>query len=173
MEYQLWVHSKVDKMMDFPQRDLFWMKKCLDLAQRAGDRGEVPVGACLISETGELISKGFNLRESLLSPLAHAELLAIQKASKKKKTWRLPGTTLYVTLEPCPMCMGALVQARVQRLVFGAFDPKAGAAKTLFQIGSDKRLNHQIEILGGVLENECSSLLKDFFKDLRKKKKLS
>lgn len=171
MEYKLWVHSTGDKMMNFAATDLFWMKKCLDWAQLAGQRGEVPVGACLISDSGELISAGFNLRESLLSPLAHAEVLVIQKAAKKRKAWRLGGTTLYVTLEPCPMCMGALVQARVQRLVFGAFDPKAGAAQTLYQLGSDRRFNHQIEILGGVLEYECSSLLKSFFKDLRKKKK--
>lgn len=161
----------MDNLATPTSNDLFWMKKCLDLAKLAEKRGEVPVGACLVDGKGALISSGYNLRESIQSPLAHAEILTVQKAAKKRGAWRLGGTTLYVTLEPCCMCMGALVQSRVQRLVFGAYDPKGGAASSLFQLGSDKRLNHQIEILGGVFENECSSLLTNFFKNLRRKKK--
>lgn len=151
------------------QDDEFWMKLALQLAQTAAENDEVPVGAVLIDSQGHKISQGSNLRESLHTTLGHAEILALHRASKQKKSWRLPETTLYVTLEPCLMCAGALLQSRVKRVVFGAYDPKGGAFGTLYDVSQDKRLNHQIEVVGGVLENECAELLKSFFKAKRKK----
>jgi tRNA(adenine34) deaminase len=151
------------------QDDEFWMKMAIRLAQKAGQRDEVPVGALLIDSDGERLAQGFNLRETLQTPLGHAELLALHRASRKKHSWRLTGSTLYVTLEPCLMCAGALVQARVKRVVFGAYDPKGGAMGTLYDVARDSRLNHQIEVQGGVLENECSEILKSFFKMKRTK----
>jgi len=150
------------------QDDEFWMKKALMLAKKAAEIDEVPVGALLIDSEGRKIAQGFNLKESLTTPLAHAEILAVHRASRKRSSWRLNNTTLYVTLEPCLMCAGALVQARVRRVVFGAYDPKGGALHSLYRVAEDTRLNHQIEILGGVLESECSEILKAFFKKKRK-----
>lgn len=149
------------------QDDEFWMKKALLLAEKAALVDEVPVGAILIDSEGQIISKGYNLRESLNTPLAHAEMLAVHRAARKKNSWRLNDTTLYVTLEPCVMCAGALIQARVKRVVFGAYDPKGGAFHSLYQMAQDKRLNHQIEFVGGVMEAECSRILKKFFKEKR------
>jgi len=151
------------------QDDEIWMKKALRLAMRARDLDEVPVGAVLIDSEGKILACGYNLRETQKSPLGHAEILCLDRASRKKDSWRLTGTTLYVTLEPCVMCVGALLQARVQRVVFGAYDPKGGALKTLYSLGDDKRLNHQLQILGGVLEAESAQLLKEFFKKKRAK----
>ncbi len=150
-----------------------WMNFCLRLAKKAAKLGEIPVGACLVDEKGELISSAYNLRETLQTPLGHAELLALHKAAKKKQNWRLENTTLYVTLEPCIMCMGVLLQSRVPRVVYGTKDPKGGAAHSLYELGQDPRLNHRLEISGGVLENECSQILKSFFKKLRIEKKAS
>lgn len=152
------------------QDDEFWMKMALQLAQRAGEKDEVPVGAVLIDSQGQKIAESHNLREQLHTVLGHAEILALHRASKAQKSWRLPNSTLFVTLEPCLMCAGALIQARVSRVVFGAYDPKGGAFGSLYNVAQDKRLNHQIEILGGVLETECSQILKSFFKTKRKKK---
>jgi tRNA(adenine34) deaminase len=149
------------------QTDEFWMREALKLAAVARDLGEVPVGAVLVDEEGRLVSSGHNLRESLNSPLGHAELLCIHRAAKNRSSWRLSGLTLYVTLEPCVMCSGALVQARVSRVVYGAVDPKGGGVKSLYSILHDTRLNHQIQVQGGVLEEEAGRLLKDFFADLR------
>lgn len=151
------------------QQDEKWMRRALELAQKAARRKEVPVGAVLVRE-GEVIAEAFNLRESLHTPLGHAELIALQRASKKLQAWRLVNTTLYVTLEPCIMCAGAMVQARVGRLVYGATDPKAGGVESLYQICADSRLNHQIEITAGVLAAECSFLLKEFFRMKRLEK---
>ena len=150
------------------QADEFWMKMALKLAQKAAENDEVPVGAVLIDSQGQKISQGFNLRESLHTSLGHAEILALHRASKLKKSWRLLDTTLYVTLEPCLMCAGALLQSRVKRVVFGAYDPKGGAFGTLYNVAQDKRLNHQIEVVGGFMETECAQILKDFFKKKRK-----
>jgi tRNA(adenine34) deaminase len=147
----------------------YWMKFALELAKEAGQKDEVPVGAILVGPEGKILSKGRNIKESLTTPIGHAEIQALHTAAKLKKAWRLTGTTLYVTLEPCLMCAGALVQARVQRVVFGAYDPKGGALSSLYTVGQDPRLNHQIEVLGGILEDECSQLLKDFFKRKRGK----
>jgi tRNA(adenine34) deaminase len=153
------------------QADEFWMKTALELGKKAAEKDEVPVGAVLIDSQGQKISQGFNLRESLNTSLGHAEILALHRASKLKKSWRLLETTLYVTLEPCLMCAGALIQSRVSRVVFGAYDPKGGAFGSLYNVAQDKRLNHQIEVVGGFMEAECGQLLKDFFKAKRNSSK--
>lgn len=139
------------------------MRQALSLAQTASCSNEVPVGA-LIVKNGSLIAEGFNQREKKFSVLSHAELEAIRIANQKLSSWRLIGCTLYVTLEPCLMCAGAIYQSRFDRVVFGALDPKAGATGSLFEIQTDQRLNHQFQVTGGVLEAECGQILKDFFK---------
>lgn len=154
-----------------PDEDRRWMEEALKLAEQAGAEGEVPVGAILV-RGGEIIASGRNEREKAQNPLGHAELLCLKEASQKLNSWRLMDTTLYVTLEPCPMCAGALVQARVKRLVFGASDPKAGAVTSLYSIPTDERLAHRLEVTGGVLEEKCSELLKEFFKKLRQSSSL-
>jgi tRNA(adenine34) deaminase len=137
----------------------------LDQARLAARHGDVPVGAVVIDQAGTALAAAGNEREIRHDPTAHAELLALREASRRLQSWRLTGLTLVVTLEPCTMCAGALVLARVARLVFGAFDPKAGAVSSLFDVLRDPRLNHRVEVRGGVLEAECSALLKDFFAD--------
>ena len=143
--------------------DTYFLKKALAQAQKAYAQEEVPIGAVLVLKN-RIISEGFNLREAQSDPTAHAEIIALQKASQKLKSWRLEGTTLYVTCEPCLMCAGALLQARIERLVYGCADPKAGAVSSLYQTLQDSRLNHQIIVQGGVLEEECRELLQKFFK---------
>lgn len=150
------------------QQDEKWMNLALDLARAAGSRGEVPVGAVLVRDD-QVLARSFNLRESLGSPLGHAECLVIHRAAIKTGGWRLTGSTLYVTLEPCLMCAGAIQQSRIGRVVFGASDPKGGAVRSLYQVLEDQRLNHRCEILGGVLEKECGSLLSEFFRGRRKR----
>jgi tRNA(adenine34) deaminase len=139
------------------------MLLALDQARMAARHGDVPVGAVIIDEAGNVLAVAGNEREIRHDPTAHAELLALREASRRLRSWRLSGLTLAVTLEPCTMCAGALVLARIARLVFGAFDPKAGAVSSLFDVVRDPRLNHRVEVRGGVLEAECSALLKDFF----------
>jgi len=139
----------------------------IEQAQLAGSIGEVPIGAIITDKDNNLISSGYNLREINHDPTAHAEIIAIKKASEKLNSWRLDGCTLYVTIEPCPMCMGAIVLARINRLVFGARDPKAGSVFSLYNIGTDNKLNHNVEVKEGVCEIECSNLLREFFKALR------
>ena len=151
--------------MDDDQR---WMEHALREANRAAELGEVPVGAIVVRE-GRLIASGFNRREVDRDPLAHAELLAIRKASVVLQGWRLIGCTMYVTLEPCAMCAGALVNSRTDRLVFGASDPKAGFCGSLGDLVRDSRLNHRLEVCGGVLEGACGQILKDFFSNLRQR----
>ena len=146
--------------------DVFWMEKALVLAQQATEKGEVPVGAVVIKE-GKLVAAAHNLREQSGNPVAHAEMLAIQSAAEKIGNWRLTETTLYVTLEPCPMCAGAIILARIPRVVFGATDPKSGAAGSLYNIVQDKRLNHQVELLSGVCAEESRTLLRTFFENRR------
>jgi len=148
--------------------DRKFMLLAIEEAQLAGSIGEVPVGAVITDLSHNLISSGHNLRETTNDPTAHAELIAIRKASEKLKSWRIEGATLYVTLEPCAMCMGAIVLARIRRMVFGTRDPKAGAVYSVYNIGTDKKLNHNVEVIEGVLETECSTLLKDFFGEMRK-----
>lgn len=145
------------------------MKRALQLAEKAATDGEVPVGAVLV-RGDKLIAQARNQREKMNSPLAHAELLALHRGSQKLNSWRLSGCTLYVTLEPCVMCAGALVQARVDRVVFGASDPKGGAAESLFQILQDQRLNHRCEVTRGIAGKECGEMLTQFFRERRQKK---
>jgi tRNA(adenine34) deaminase len=146
--------------------DIAFMKLALDKAAQAALRGEVPIGAVLV-KNATVLAADYNRREQLGDATAHAEILVIREGGRLLGGWRLPGTTLYVTLEPCPMCAGAMVQARVDRLVYGAADPKGGAAGTLYNITDDERLNHRLSITGGVLEEECAVLLQDFFRARR------
>ncbi|WP_339181268.1 tRNA adenosine(34) deaminase TadA [Oceanobacillus sp. FSL W7-1293] len=150
-------------------QDEKYMAAALQEARRAWMLNEVPIGAVVVKD-GEIIGRGFNLRESMQTTLTHAELLAIQDANQKVGSWRLEDCTLYVTLEPCPMCAGAIVQSRVKRVVYGASDPKAGCAGTLMNLLEEPRFNHQVEVKSGVLEPQCSTVLKNFFKELRQKK---
>ncbi|MFO0675151.1 MAG: tRNA adenosine(34) deaminase TadA [Polyangiaceae bacterium] len=147
--------------------DSHWMLEALAEADRAADLGEVPVGCVLVDSAGREVARGFNLRESAKDPTAHAEMVAIRAASRARDAWRLEDLTLYVTLEPCPMCAGALVHARVRRVVYGCADPKGGAVDTLFSIGRDPRLNHRFEVERGVEEAACADRLKRFFAELR------
>ena len=142
------------------------MGQALELAKQAAENGEVPVGAILV-KNGVHIAEASNLREESGSPIAHAEMLVIQAASEKIGDWRFVDTTLYVTLEPCPMCAGAIVLARIPKVVYGTTDPKAGAAGTLYNILQDERLNHRVELVSGVLADESSALLKSFFQERR------
>jgi len=142
------------------------MREALGVARQASKKGEVPVGAIIVRE-GIVLARSHNLREQSKDPTAHAELLAIRAASECVGDWRLAGSTLYVTLEPCPMCAGAIVLARVRRVVYGASDPKSGAAGTLFNLLQDSRLNHQVDVVKGVLIEESVSLLQSFFKERR------
>ena len=148
--------------------DLKMMKKALDLARKSESIGEVPIGAVITDKNGKIIVQSTNLRETKCTVLGHAELAAIHRACKTLGSWRLTDCTLYVTLEPCFMCSGALVQSRIGRVVFGARDPKGGALVSLGTLGNDTRLNHQFEITEGVLAEECGKVLKDFFKKKRK-----
>lgn len=146
--------------------DTYWMREALALAAAAAARGEIPVGALVVREN-VVIGRGFNLREQNCDPSAHAEVVAMREAGKTQGTWRLDGCTMYVTLEPCPMCAGAIVNSRLDRIVYGAADPKAGAVDTLFTICTDTRLNHRVEVVRGVLADECAQVLRDFFKARR------
>lgn len=149
--------------------DEAYMRLALREAHAAAAKGEVPVGAILVVR-GEVVAQAHNLREQLSDPCAHAELLAIRSASQALAAWRLLDSTLYVTLEPCLMCMGAALLGRVERVVFGAADPRGGAAGSLYDVSQDLRLNHRIEIRSGVLEAECSEVLRQFFKALREQR---
>lgn len=149
-------------MEALPETDAEWMALALDLAREAADHGEVPVGAVIVRD-GEAVASAGNRREADRDPTAHAELLAIREAAAVMGGWRLPGTTLYVSLEPCAMCAGAIVLARIPRVVFGATDPKAGAAGSLIDVLGEPGLNHRPEVEGGVLEEECGAVLSEFF----------
>ncbi|MBX3438542.1 MAG: tRNA adenosine(34) deaminase TadA [Planctomycetaceae bacterium] len=139
-----------------------WMSRALDLARRAFDEDEVPVGALIVHQD-RLLGEGYNQREALNDPTAHAEMIAITQAAQTLGSWRLEGCTLFVTLEPCPMCAGAIVQARIPTVIYGTTDPKAGACHSLFRITDDARLNHRSTVIGGVLREDCRSLLQEFF----------
>ncbi|MHB1183347.1 MAG: tRNA adenosine(34) deaminase TadA [Desulfobulbia bacterium] len=144
-----------------------YMEVALAEARLAAERGEVPIGAVLVGSGGEIIAQNGNRTIELCDPGAHAEMLVLRQAGRLRGNYRLPDTTLYVTLEPCVMCAGALVHARVSRLVYGAVDPKAGGVVSLFQVGQDARLNHLLAVEGGLLAAESSTLLKDFFRERR------
>ncbi len=147
-----------------------WMREALKLARRAGRLGEVPIGALVVLE-GRILGRGFNLRETKKRPTAHAELLAIEQAARRLGRWRLTGANLYVTLEPCLMCWGAIVLARIPRVIFGAYDPKAGVCGSVLSLHEEGRFNHRPRIQGGVLEEECGRSLSEFFKKLREQRK--
>lgn len=147
-----------------------YMALAIAEAEKAEAIGEVPIGAVIV-RGGKIIASAYNKRETLQEPTAHAELTAIQETSQKLGTWRLSGCTLYVTLEPCPMCAGAIVLSRIERLVYGAADPKAGCAGTLMNLVQDERFNHRADVTGSVLEEQCGALLTRFFRKLRSNKK--
>jgi tRNA(adenine34) deaminase len=155
-------------MSDVSAHDLMYMQHALDLAARAEEEGEVPVGALVVLNS-EVIGKGWNRPIMSHDPTAHAEIVALRAAATKIDNYRLTGATLYVTLEPCPMCAGAIVQARVARVVYGASDPLAGSAGTVFNLLNAAALNHQADVQGGVLAEECSRRLKTFFQSRRKR----
>jgi|SRR6185369_9397611 len=148
----------------------YWMNRAIAEARKAEDKDEVPIG-CVIVRDGRIIARGHNLRETTQDPAAHAELIAIRKAARKLGSWRLLNCTLYVTLEPCTMCMGAIILSRIPSVVFGCYDPKGGAAGSLYDLSNDPRLNHTVELLPCVLEEECSRLLSHFFATLRSRKR--
>jgi tRNA(adenine34) deaminase len=146
------------------------MRLALSEAEQAARAGEVPVGAVVIDREGRIVGRGHNRREVDGDPTAHAEIIALRQAAAELKSWRLSGTTVFATLEPCPMCAGALVNARVDRVVYGCDDPKAGSLRTLYALGEDARLNHRFEVTAGVLAPECARLLSQFFASLRQSK---
>ena len=146
------------------------MQEALEAAEAASRIDEVPIGAVVVYQ-GEIIGRGYNLRETSNDPTTHAEIIAIREAALHLGAWRLLDCTLYVTLEPCVMCMGAIILARIPRLVYACRDPKAGAAGSIYNLASDRRFNHNIEVTEGVLAEKCSEMLSGFFKTLREKKK--
>jgi tRNA(adenine34) deaminase len=150
-----------------PISDEHWMRQALALAQQAAEEDEVPVGALVVHQ-GRVIAGAYNQREQLADPTAHAEMIAITQAAAQLHSWRLIDCTLYVTLEPCPMCAGAILQSRIPRVVFGAIDPKAGAVQSLYQLLNDERLNHRCEVLGGVMGAVCGRILTEFFERKRR-----
>ncbi|GIO09761.1 tRNA-specific adenosine deaminase [Brevibacillus reuszeri] len=155
-------------MMSSVEHEKFMMA-AIEEAGKAAAIGEVPIGAVVV-RNGEIVGRGYNLRETQKDPTLHAEMIAIREASENLGGWRLIGCTLYVTLEPCPMCAGAIVQSRIEQVVYGARDPKAGCAGTLMNLLEEPRFNHQVPVIEGVLAEECAQLLKDFFRGLRKKR---
>ncbi|RKY20032.1 MAG: tRNA adenosine(34) deaminase TadA [Planctomycetota bacterium] len=150
------------------KEDMRFMAAAIEAAGIAEDNGDVPIGAVIVYKN-QIIAKAYNQREQLADPTAHAEIIALTQAATVMENWRLSGCTMYVTLEPCPMCAGALVLSRMDRLVYGCDDPKTGACKSLYHIVQDERLNHRLEVTAGVLEKECSEQLQNFFQRRRKK----
>ena len=151
------------------ETDEHYMALALEEAQKAYDKGEIPIGAVLVDESGTVVSCGHNMRETWQDATAHAEIIAIREACRLLNRWRLSGLTLFVTIEPCPMCAGALVMSRVDRVVYGSADSKAGASESLFNVTSNPALNHQLQVTAGVLQDECSDIMKRFFAERRRK----
>jgi tRNA(adenine34) deaminase len=145
-----------------------YMEMALSEAKKAEEKNEIPIGAVLVSQAGDILAASHNQTISLNDPTAHAEILVLREATQVAKNYRLLNTILYVTIEPCVMCMGALVHARISQLVYGAGDPKWGGAGSLYDLASDTRLNHQVEVIGGILEDESRTLMQDFFRFRRK-----
>jgi tRNA(adenine34) deaminase len=152
------------------ETDEWFMRLAIEQAHIASENGDVPIGAVVIHK-GRIIGKAYNQREQLNDPTAHAEIIALTQAAAAMESWRLNDCTIYVTLEPCPMCAGALVLARIDRLVYGCDDPKTGACRSLYNIVQDERLNHRLDVTSGVLEEECGRLLQDFFRFRREENK--
>ncbi|WP_274362584.1 tRNA adenosine(34) deaminase TadA [Paenibacillus thermotolerans] len=158
-------------MLNDPQNeDIRWMNEAIAEARKAEAIAEVPIGAVIVKD-GQIIGRGHNLRETNADPTAHAEMIAIKEASLSLDAWRLTDCDLYVTLEPCPMCAGAIIQSRIRRVVYASPDPKAGCAGTLMNLLQESRFNHQTEVTAGVLQEECSDMLTNFFRRLRQKTK--
>jgi tRNA(adenine34) deaminase len=155
-------------MIEITKQDEQFMRVAIDQAKVAEENGDVPIGAVIIHKN-QIIAKAYNQREQLKDPTAHAEIIALTQAAAALENWHLNGCTMYVTLEPCPMCAGALVLSRMDRLVYGCDDPKTGAVKSLYNIVTDERLNHRLEVVSGVLADECSELLQQFFQKRREK----
>lgn len=149
-----------------------FMGEALKQAKKALFKDEVPIGAVIVKD-GKVIARAFNQMEKKKLPTAHAEILAIEKACKRLKDWRLDGTSLFVTLEPCPMCAGAIVNARIEKVYFGAYEPKSGSAESKFSVLTGSGLNHKTEYQGGILKDECESLIKNYFKEKRLEKALT
>lgn len=145
------------------------MEEALKEAQKAYNIDEVPIGAVVVKD-GEIIGRGHNLRESQKDPTLHAEMIAIREAAAKIKGWRLTNCDIYVTIEPCPMCAGAMIQARIDRVIFGARDPKAGCAGSLYNLLEDSRFNHRVEVVEGIMEEQCRDIIKTFFRNKRSQK---
>ena len=150
--------------------DEYYMKEALKAAQDAYDAGEVPIGAVIVHNE-KIIGRGFNRRNTEGNPLCHAEIIAINEAAHFMGDWRIEECTMYVTVEPCPMCAGAIVQARIPRVVYGAKNPKAGCAGSVLDVLNEPKLNHQVDVTEGVLKEECAAMMKEFFKRFRKKEK--
>ena len=150
--------------------DEYYMQEALKAAEEAYGAGEVPIGAVIVHK-GEIIGRGFNRRNTEGNPLCHAEIIAINEAAHFMGDWRIEECTMYVTVEPCPMCAGAIVQARIPKVVYGAKNPKAGCAGSVLDVLNEPRLNHQVDVTEGVLKDECAALMKEFFKRFRKKEK--
>ncbi|RPA65434.1 nucleoside deaminase [Aerococcus agrisoli] len=159
-----------ERLSDLPEEQVKFMQAAIDEANKAAAIGEVPIGAVVVYD-GEIIGRGHNLRENSQNATTHAEMIAIQEANKNRDSWRLMDADLYVTLEPCPMCSGAMIQSRVRHVYFGAYDQKGGTAGTLMNLLQDSRFNHQVGVTGGVMHDECQKLLQDFFAELRLKRK--
>ena len=158
-------------MEDNLEKDIYYMLEAIKEAKKAEEKNEVPIGAVIVHD-GEILARAHNLRETNQNALAHAELLAIDEACHKLGTWRLENASLYVTLEPCPMCAGAVILSRISRVVYGAKDPKGGCCGTFMNLPEDERFNHRSEVVSGVLEEECGELLTNFFRGIRERKKL-
>lgn len=153
------------------QRDFYFMDIALEYAKKAQALGEVPIGAVLVSGDGMLLAAAGNRRETWQDPTAHAELMVLRQAAQRLESWRLLDTTLYVTLEPCVMCMGAIILARVPTLVFGAHDPRAGAVGSIYDLSTDERFNHKVEVRAGIRGGACGTLLSDFFASVRQRRR--
>jgi tRNA(adenine34) deaminase len=160
----------VDRRTEELNEHILWMEEAILAARQAEAINEVPIGAVIVWQD-KVIGRGYNMRETTLDPTAHAEMIAIRQASAALGAWRLLDCALYVTLEPCPMCAGAIVQARLPKIIYGTPDPKAGCAGTLMNLLQEERFNHQVEIISEVLQDECSALLSGFFRKLRHKAK--
>jgi tRNA(adenine34) deaminase len=163
--------EKVKTLLPTKETDIFFMQVAMAEAEIAKNLGEVPIGAVIVHD-GEIVGRGHNLRETSNDPTTHAEMVATRQAAEKIGHWRLLDTTLYVTLEPCVMCMGAMILARIPRLVYACRDPRAGAVGSIYDFSRDERFNHKVEVTEGVLDTECSQLLRGFFKELRAGKKI-
>lgn len=158
--------------MEFTQTQKeYFMKEAIFEANRAKTMGEVPIGCVVVDKQGKIIGRGHNLREHSQNATMHAEMLAIQEANEMLKSWRLVDASLFVTLEPCPMCAGAIINSRIKNVYFGAHDPKAGVTGTLMNLVTDSRFNHQANVEAGILEQHCAQLLTGFFREIRKKRK--